>query len=101
MIATQSNVIDSREVAMQLWKNEVDRTIADRFVPHNHKDCTVCTILYSPVHLNCTVHIADRFVADADKEWFNTELNRVVEVNFGEDDLAVVKENRYSPLIGQ
>ena len=56
MIATQSNVIDSREVAMQLWKNEVDRTIADRFVPHNHKDCTVCTILYSPVHLNCTVH---------------------------------------------
>ena len=70
MIATQSNVIDSREVAMQLWKNEVDRTIADRFV------------------------------ADADKEWFNTELNRVVEVNFGEDDLAVVKENRYSHLIG-
>ena len=40
-------------------------------------------------------------MADADKEWFNTELNRVVEVNFGEDDLAVVKENRYSHLIGQ
>ena len=55
----------SREIAMQLWKNEVARTIADRFV------------------------------TDADKEWFNTELNRVVELNFGEDDVAMVKENKY------
>ena len=50
---------------MQLWKNEVARTIADRFV------------------------------IDEDKEWFNTELNRVVELNFGEDDVAVVKETKY------
>ena len=50
---------------MQLWKNEVARTIADRFV------------------------------TDADKEWFNTELNRVVELNFGEDDVAMVKENKH------
>ena len=55
----------SREIAMQLWKNEVARTIADRFV------------------------------TDADKEWFNTELNRVVELNFGEEDVAVIKENKY------
>ena len=65
MIATQSNVIATKEITMQLWKNEVSRTIADRFV------------------------------ADTDKEWFNTELCRVIEDNFGPDEVPIVKENRY------
>ena len=65
MISTQSNVITSQETTMQLWKNEVCRTIADRFV------------------------------SDADKDWFNTELVNVVENTFGEDAVPIVKENKY------
>ena len=65
MIATQSNVITTQETTMQLWKNEVCRTISDRFV------------------------------SDADKDWFSTELVTVVENTFGPDAVPIVKENKY------
>ena len=65
MIATQSAVITDEAITLQLWKNEVTRTIADRFV------------------------------SEIDKEWFDAELLNVVELSMGEDALQKVKETKY------
>ena len=35
-----------------------------------------------------------RFVSDNDKEWFNTELLRLIDSNMGQESLAIAKETK-------
>ena len=82
MIATNSTVINTSALTLQLWRNEVTRTIADRL-----------SFWLSLTGCPLTAKIF-RFVSDNDKEWFNTELLRLIDSNMGQESLAIAKETK-------
>ena len=65
MISTQSSVISSETILMQLWNNEVSRTLADRFVN------------------------------DSDKEWFVTAVEDLVSDHFDKCFTKITKSMVY------
>ncbi len=65
MISTQSSVISSETILMQLWNNEVSRTLADRFVN------------------------------DLDKEWFVTAVEDLVSDHFDKCFTKITKSMVY------
>ena len=65
MIGTQANVIISTDILMKLWKHEVTRVLADRFVN------------------------------DFDKEWFETELLNLVGKEMGAEYQTMIEEQKY------
>ena len=65
MIGTQSNIVNSEEVVMKLWKHEITRVIADRFVHEN------------------------------DKEWFNAEVMSLVKTHLGPEYQRTVFDVQY------
>ncbi len=65
MIGTINTVINTEPVLMHLWRHEVTRVLADRFI------------------------------TDADKEWFDIEVLNTVEQEFNEDVVEVIREPKY------
>ena len=43
----------------------------------------------------CTRVLADRFITDGDKEWFDVELVNTLEKELGEDAGEIIKEPKY------
>ena len=65
MIGTQSNIINTEEIVMKLWKHEITRVIADRFI------------------------------SDVDKDWFNSEVMSLVKTHLGTDCQETVVDTQY------
>ena len=65
MIGTINTVVNTETVLMHLWRHEVTRVLSDRFI------------------------------TDADKEWFDIEVMNTVEQEFNEEVVDVIKEPRY------
>ena len=65
MIGTQANVICSADLALKLWRHELTRVMSDRFIN------------------------------DADKNWFDAELLSNVRKEMGENYMAMAENMRY------
>ena len=65
LIGTINTVVNNEPVLMHLWRHE------------------------------CTRVLADRFITDADKEWFDIELLNTVEQEFNEEVAEVIREPKF------
>ena len=65
MIGTQAAIITDEEKTIQLWQHEIARVISDRFV------------------------------ADADKNWFDKQLLTIVRNHLGDELEATAKDVKY------
>ena len=65
MIGTQPNVITTEDMTVKLWRHEITRVIADRFI------------------------------SDLDKDWFDTELLLVVRAELGPEYEAMARDGQY------
>ena len=65
MIGTIPTVVNNEPIMMHLWRHE------------------------------CTRILADRFISDADKEWFDVELINTVYNELGNDYAEIIREPKY------
>ena len=65
MIGTQANVISTQKKTIQLWRHEVTRVLADRFV------------------------------SDVDMDWFNAELVNICKKEMGAEYEDMIKDSKY------